>query len=374
MHLFTIAWRNLWRRRTRSGLTVCGLAVMIAAVVALRGVADGFTRSWLDLYNDRQVDVIVQRAGGGADINRMLSYSLRGQLEAIPGVHDVLPGQLDIASLPQYDLPRVLTVGWETTSRLLRRLRFTTGRSLATGDRRQVILGQTLAANTGLKPGDKLQLYDEDFNVIGVFQSPNTFENGSVIMPIDELQRLMNTKLVTAFSVSVEHPDDPAAVQEVARQIGKLDPTISALPAADFVGRIREIAAARAVSWAISAIALVIGAIGMLNTMAMSVFERMGEIGTLRALGWRKLRVAAVILYESFYLSVAGAAAGTLAALGLTRFLSHLPLTSGLIQAGIAPAIVAEGLLFAMLVGMGGGVYPAMWAARLVPTEAMRHK
>jgi putative ABC transport system permease protein len=108
--------------------------------------------------------------------------------------------------------------------------------------------------------------------------------------------------------------------------------------------------------------------------MAMSVFERMSEIGTLRALGWKKQRVMSVILYEALFLSLAGSALGTLVAFTLTHFLSGLPVTSGVIRGGIAPAVIVEGVMIAMLVGVGGGVYPAYWAARLRPVEAMRHK
>ena len=131
---------------------------------------------------------------------------------------------------------------------------------------------------------------------------------------------------------------------------------------------------ARAVAGAVSAIALVIGAIGMLNTMVMSVAERIREIGTLRAIGWTKRRVMRVIFFESVLLSVGGAALGTLAAMGLTKYLSNFRLTSGYIEGEIAPAVLLQGLLVAILVCVGGAAYPAFWGASQPPIEALRRK
>jgi len=374
MRFVTIAWRNLFRRPLRTCLTVCGLSVAVAAVVALVGISDGFQRSYIDLLSARHVDLIVQRVGTGIRLNRLLNPKLRGPLLALPGVHEVLPAQLDMVSMPEFDLSSVIAIGWETDSRLLKRLHFIAGRTLAAGDRRHAVIGKVLADNTGRKPGDKLPLYGDEVEIVGVFESPSVYENGALIMPLAEMQRLMDTKLITAFSISVEHPEDSDAIHAVAREIEALDPTLSALPIADFVGTIREMALARAVAWAVSAIALLVGIIGMLNTMAMSVAERVCEIGVLRAIGWKKQRVVTIILGESLLLSLAAAAVGTLTAIALTRFLSTLPQTSGLIRAGVAPAVMLEGLLVALLVGLGGALYPAFWAARLAPTDAMRHK
>jgi putative ABC transport system permease protein len=374
MRFTTIAWRNLLRRPARTLLTVVGLAIAVAAVVALVGISDGFERSYVNLLHDRQVELIVQRASGGNNLNRLLDPSLRKSLQGLPEVNEVFPSQMDVTSFPDYDLSAVITIGWEPGSRLMNRLSIASGRTLRPGDRDKAIIGAVLAANMGKKPGDKLTMYGESIEIVGVFDSHSVFENGSIFMPIDELQRLMSTRLVTAYSVSVARPDDPAEVSVVARQIERMDPTLAALPVADFVDNIQQIRLARGVAWVVSAIALMIGAIGMLNTMVMSVAERAREIGTLRAIGWTKRRVMSIILCESILLSIGGAALGTLTAIGLTKFLSNFRLTSGVIAGQIAPAVILQGLLVAILIGISGAAYPAFWGASQRPTDAMRRK
>lgn len=374
MRFSTIAWRNLLRRPTRTLLTVAGLGVAVAAVVALVGISDGFERSFIGLYQDRQVELIVQRASNSSDVNRQIDPSRRSGIQEIPGVKEVFPGLMDVISLHDYDLSAVIVVGWEPGSRLMNRLEIIAGQSLAPGNHKEAIIGRTLAANTNLKVGDKFPMYGERVEVKGIYDGHNVFENGGLFVPLDDLQRMMDTKLVTVFSISLEHPDDPAELAAVKRRIEEMDSSLVAQPAADFVNNIQQIKLARGVAWAISAIAIVIGAIGMLNTMGMSVAERVREIGTLRAIGWTKRRVMSIIFCESILLSVGGAALGTVAAIGVTRFLSGFHVTSGLIQGRIAPYVMVQGVLVAILIGVSGAAFPAFWGASQAPTEAMRRK
>ena len=136
----------------------------------------------------------------------------------------------------------------------------------------------------------------------------------------------------------------------------------------------REIRLSQAIAWVTSAIALIIGAIGMLNTMIMSVFERTKEIGTLRAIGWKRSRIVRMVIGESVVLSIAGAFVGSLCGVLLVKFLSTLPNASGIARGYVAPAVIAQGFLVAIIVGVLGAIYPAIWSANLLPTEALRGK
>ncbi len=132
--------------------------------------------------------------------------------------------------------------------------------------------------------------------------------------------------------------------------------------------------AATAMAWSTSAIALVVGGIGMLNTMMVSVFERTSEIGVLRAIGWRKSRIVRMVLLESGLLSIAGAAIGTALALMLTYALSRAPASSVLVGAWVRPHVIAQGFAIAVLIGLLGAIAPAIRAARLLPTIALRNE
>jgi putative ABC transport system permease protein len=121
-------------------------------------------------------------------------------------------------------------------------------------------------------------------------------------------------------------------------------------------------------------VALVLGSIGLLNTMAMAVFERTGEIGLLRALGWRRRRIILLLMGEASALGLLGVVAGSvLAVLGM-RLLLLTPTARGFIAADLPPAAFAIGLAMGAVLGVLGGIYPAWRASRLEPTEALRHE
>jgi putative ABC transport system permease protein len=130
---------------------------------------------------------------------------------------------------------------------------------------------------------------------------------------------------------------------------------------------------AHGMAWVTSIIAVVVGAVGTLNTMIMSVVERVREISILRAIGWRKSRVVRMIVGESLLISVVGAVVGALAAWALTRWLSTQPMASAFLEGSIAPTVFGKGFLLALLVGLIGGLYPAFRAAQLLPAEGLRH-
>jgi putative ABC transport system permease protein len=382
MRFFQVILKNVLHRKSRSVLTTVGVAIAVTAVVALVGIADGFQRSFRELYEKRGVDLMVVRAGSSERLASSIPQQVGEQIRRLPGVRAVSPGLMDVVSFPEANLVSVPLQGWEPDSFLFDGLKIIAGRRLEPGDDKGVMLGMVLAKNLGKKPGDKLEIAGQEFEVVGIFESFNVFENGSAVMLLHSLQTLMDRpNQVTGFQVVLEDsPHKKELIERVRNEINALRSPegrpwgIEALPTSDYVNSTSQIRMARAMAWMTSVIALVIGAVGVLNTMVMSVFERTREIGILRAIGWGKSRVVRLILYESLLLSVAGAAVGICAAVLLTRALTWWPLVNGMIKGDVAPAVLIEGFFIALAVGLIGGVYPAYRGAHLPPTEALRHE
>lgn len=374
MRLPTLVFKNVARRRIRSALTVSGMAVAVAAVVALVGIADGFARSFTALYEGRGVDIVVVRARAADRMTSVIDQSLGARIAQLEGIESVEPVLIDVISLEDAGLFGVVIQGLDPAAQWTHDRTVVAGRSLRHGDQRVVMLGAILARNLGAEVGDEVEIYEgESFEVVGIYDRQNIFENGAMIMPIDQLQYLLGQEgLVSAFNVQVTRPITPQAIRAIVEQIDNLGVGVSAMATDEYVATDTRLRGARAMAWSTSAIALIIGAIGMLNTMIVSVFERTSEIGILRAIGWRKSRIVRMVILEAGMLSLCGAVVGTLLALLMTFALSRLPASSGLVEAWIAPHVIGQGILIALLIGLLGASYPAFRAARLLPTVALR--
>ena len=374
--------KNVLQRKARSILTTLGVAIAVTAVVALVGIADGFERSFRDLYERRGIDLMVVRAGASERLSSSIPQRVGEQIRQLPGVRMVTPGLVDVVSFEDANLTRVPLQGWAVDSTLFDELQMQGGRRLESGDDKGVMLGMVLAKNLGKKTGDVVEIAGREFTIIGVFECFNVYLNGSAVMLIPALQTLMDRPgQVTGFEVVLDNTaDKKELIERVRRQINSLVSSngepwgVEAIPTDDYVKSTSQIQMAKAMAWMTSAIALIIGAVGVLNTMIMSVLERTREIGILRAIGWRKIRVVRLVLYESVLLSLVGAAVGIGAAVVLTHALTWWPVVNGLVRGDVAPAVVIQGFLIALAVGLIGGAYPAYRGAHLLPTEALRHE
>jgi putative ABC transport system permease protein len=375
MHFFSFILKSVRRRPVRSGLTASGVAIAVAAVVMLVGISRGFETELLKVYEQHGADLVVFRAGVAQRLTSSLDMSLAEKIARLPNVEQVVPGLMDVVSFEKYDLFGVTVNGWPTDSSIFEQMQVVEGRRIEPGDGRVVMLGSVLAINLDKHVGDTLEVIEgQSFQVVGIYQSHNVFENGSMVMALDELQKLMGREGDITFFMVTADEKDKASVEALRDRIKKLAPGIDAMSGRDYADTAIELRLARSSAWLTSAVALVVGAIGTLNTMVMSVFERVHEIGLMRAIGWRKSRIMQMILCESLLLALAGALFGTVVAIVGTRALSHVPLYARVVSGEVEPAIVLQGVAIAILVGLFGGLYPAWRAASLLPTEALRHE
>jgi putative ABC transport system permease protein len=375
MHFSTFVVKNIVRRRVRSSLTVVGVAVAVGAVVALVGISDGFEQAFYEIYAKQKIDLIIQQAGQKQKLLSALPETLGEKIAAVPGVRNVYPGLLDVIDMEELSPIGLIIQGLPANTPFFESWKTTSGRKLLPGDVKKVTLGKNLAATLDKKPGDIITiLEDQEFEVVGIFEAGTTYEDGMMIMLLEELQKFMGRKgLVTGFSVGlVDH--SPESIAQAKEDIAALAKNLDIKTTKQLVDSTMEIQFIHAMAWVTSTIALFIGAIGMLNTMIMSVFERTKEIGVLRAIGWGRWRVIKMILLESLLLSMLGGIVGAIGAIGLAMLLSQFPAAAGVVKGTLAFDVILEGFFIALGVGLLGAAYPAYRGAQLLPTEALRHE
>jgi putative ABC transport system permease protein len=374
-------FKNLLRRKFRALLTAFGVAIAIAAVVALLGVSSGLRRSSAERFESRGVDLVVQRAGVAQQINSSLDESIGDRLRKLAGVTGVAYGLTDMVSFDDSSFIGVPIHGWPANSFAFTNLEVVKGRKFHAGEANKVMLGNKLAAELKKDVGDELSIEGSPFEVIAIYESANMFDSGSGVIPLANLQKLMDRKgQVTEFQLAVAgKPEErKQIVKQLSAEIAALKDSqnrplgLAALSTEEFIQKNTELKLIDAMAWITSAIALVIGSVGMLNTMIMSVLERTQEIGILRAIGWKKSRIVGMVLSEAFLLSLVGAVIGVLFAMALTWTLANASPVQTYVRSDLSPAIIAAGFALAAVVALIGGAYPAIRGASLPPTEALR--
>jgi putative ABC transport system permease protein len=279
---------------------------------------------------------------------------------------------------------QVLIQAWLPTNFGFDDMELLSGRALTAADQGQhrAVLGSKLADNMNKKVGDTITILQQKFEIVGVFKTISVFETGGVVVLMSDYQELSGRKgKVTGFSLRVKKSETTADadVEAVRQQLLALQvgtgkrQKLSAERPQKYLDNAAHLKLVRAMAWMVSAIGILIGVISMLNTMVMSVLERTQEIGILRAVGWPRGRVVRMVLLEAVTLGVVSALVGAVGAFAVTHLLALSPTVNGFIEGGFPLTVAAQGVAIAAMIGLLGGAYPAIRAAQLLPTEAIRH-
>lgn len=374
---------NLRHRMARTMLTAGGIAVAIATAVVLLGVSHDFQQSAQDSLSSGGVEILVVQEGVLDQLSSDLDANLADRIRDISGVNGVSPGLLELIDYSKSsDVISVLVQGWEPTTFLFEELKFLEGQPYTSDDERVVLLGKTLSDNIKKHVGETVVIQREEFKVVGVYQSYNVFENGAMTVPLKQLQHVMfREDSATGFSVRLDHAAmGEQTTEDICKQINELVDDegrsygVAAMPTQDYVSNSVYLKTAHAMAWLTSLIAVAVGSFGMLNTMLMSVIERIREISILRAIGWRRGRIVRMIMSECFFISLVGAAIGSVIAVLFTKWLATLPAVSGFVRGDVAWDVLQIGLALAMGVALVGGAYPAYQASKLQPAEGLSHE
>ncbi len=353
-------------------MTLGGIGMAIGAFVALVGFSRSFEQEWLRVYQSSGIDLaVIQKTF----LSTSADESDLPKLVALPDVAQATPMILNMMDItPEVN---AIAYGWKAQSFEFDSLKFKSGRRFRDGQP-EVILGELLASNLNKSAGDTLEIQGSKFTVTGIFHGGSALEEGAIIFPLDQLQQVGSLQgKVTAFHVRLR-PAPPGQspeqfVQGAQAQIESAFPGLRAVPAAERASNNQLVVLAHAAAWGTSSIALLIGIMGIANTMAMSVFERTREIGILRALGWKRWRVMLLIQLEASALGLAGGAVGLSFGWGALRVLSTLPQTGIIVSSAFSPILMVEALGVAVLAGLLAGAIPAWRGAHLSPVEALRH-
>jgi ABC-type antimicrobial peptide transport system permease subunit len=359
--------KNLLRRKTRTLLTLIGIAIGVAAVVAMGAMAEGFINSYTTILTSSGADVIVTQSDAADILFSAVDDTVAPQLANVPGVSQVSGVLLGMITTP--DVPYFIIFGIEPSTFGMNHYKVTEGQTLA--GQRQMLIGKAAAKNFKKNVGDNFKVQEVSFKIVGVYETGQGVEEmGGVISLKDAQEVFKKPRQVAYYQIKTARPE---ATMPAIKEIERRFPKLAASRSANYMDDQQQTQLMRAMGWFIGLLAVLAGGLSMANTMLMSVFERTREIGVLRALGWRRGRVLRMILGEAFLLSVLGGIFGSLFGAFIVYWLNQMPVILGMFENTLTPGLFVQGLLVALFLGMAGGLYPAWRAAQLLPVEAMRY-
>ncbi|MBI2939410.1 MAG: ABC transporter permease [Chloroflexi bacterium] len=363
--------RNLLRRKTRTVLTTVGIGIGIAAIVALVAIADGYSAQFTSMLTKSGADLTIAQADVADTSLSAIDEEVGRKVAAMPDVAHV--SGMIFSVVPLEKMPYFIVFGYDPAQFGIRHFKIREGRLIGESrpGSREIMMGSSAARALKKRIGERVRIYGASYQVIGIYETGTPFEDGGGVITLREAQEIFKKpKQVSLFQVKLRSVDAADRVQnEVERRFKEI--TVS--KSAEFAEGTQDVQMARGFAWSISAIAILAGGVGMMNTVLMSVFERTREIGVLRALGWRRRRVLWMILQESLLLSFLGGIVGVGLGIGLVSLLSFTSMGSWLAPAYSA-GLFAQALGTAIILGAIGGLYPAIRAAGLSPVEALRYE
>ncbi|MEA1965976.1 MAG: ABC transporter permease [Euryarchaeota archaeon] len=399
---FRFCYKGLVQRKTRSYLTIIGIVIGIMAIVGLISIGVG-----MQVYMDEQIGkmgvnkIIIMPVppGGGFGPSAASTYFTDRDAKVVENVRGV-----DANCYMVFRTSLITYKGIDTTAPVVGMVpsiaeeayfdvqgyELGSGRDLEDKDTHKITIGYWIAHKTfkvgdsykEVKIGDKIEIKEQGFKVIGIMEEiGNRDDDMTIVMSLDDAEDLFSvSNEYDFFFVKVKEGADPEDVAERIRDRldklrGEEDFTVmTAAQLSETVGGI--LSAVSAVLIGIGAISLLVGGVGIMNTMYTSVVERTREIGIYKALGAENNTILMLFLVESGLIGVIGGLIGVVLGFGMALMVEIIgrEIGVGLLHAWISWELTAFALFFSFSIGVLAGFLPSRSASQMNPVDALRHE
>ena len=399
---FFLAFNNLRRRKLRSWLTMIGIFIGIAAVVALISLGQGLQQAINEQFQQLGKDKIIIMSkvfgppGSATSKSLILTSKDLNVIKSVRGVKDAI-GLLVKTGVIKFKretaVEYIFGINPDETKVLseVQIFKILQGRDLKPGDKFKAIIGYNHAFGDvwkkPVKVGDTLTIENTDFKVVGILDKiGNPVDDSAVMIPKDTMREILNiqdeeseiiAKVAESFNPS-DVADDISRALRKERGEKKDEETFRIQTSEQLLETFTNIfGVVQAVLVGIAAISLLVGGVGIMNTMYTSVLERTKEIGTMKAIGAKNSDILTLFLFESGLLGLIGGAIGIGIGIGLGKtaeYIAAVGLGTELLRAAFPWYLIVGALTFSFVIGSASGLLPAMQAAKLKPVDALRYE
>lgn len=399
------AYSNFLHRKKRGILTIIGILIGIAAIVALISLSMGMKAALNEEFKKVGSNRVIIEAGGvafgppGAGSSLSASELTKNDLDVVSKVAGVAfaTGILSETARIEFhdEIKHTLVFGISTDAETKKRLEeiglfeIGEGRQLKQTDKYKAVLGYKVVHDlfdADIKLGDKIKVEDKEFEVVGIQKLIGTGVHDLLVrIPLDTAREIFSepekiSSIMVTTSAGFEPVKVAEAIKKELRKFRNVEENEEDFTVQTVEQRVATVTVildvVQAVLIGIAAISLLVGGIGIMNTMYTSVLERTKEIGIMKAIGAKNSDIAKIFLIESGLLSLAGGAIGVVIGISIAKAVELVVQGYGitLFRADISPLLVISALAFSFLIGSVSGSLPARMAASLSPVDALRKK
>ncbi len=396
---FTYAIGNLLHRRLRSWLTVLGITIGVAAVVALVSLGQGLSTELNKQFEKMGGDKLMIQGRGFAAPGTSLPFNLSDSdvsfVRRINGISEAVGFRFNSVKIEKDDQFKYVFVLAMPTGqerffvRESFQLEIIEGRELRQGDKMKVILGYNYGQPNKIftrpvKVGDHVLINDNRADVVGIYkQIGNPNDDAQVYISEEGYEEIFGeSKTYYMLYARVAPDQNPSEMADVVAEKLRRHRGEEKGKETFFVQTLEELIqqftvvllVMQGILFMIACISLIVGAIGILNTMYTAVLERTKEIGVMKAIGAKNGDIFGIFLIESGFLGLVGGILGVLLGYSISVGLSKGAAVAGytIIVPHFPWWLVAGTLAFAFIMGAASGSWPAWQAAKLNPVDALR--
>lgn len=361
--------QSLWQRTTRTLLTLGAIGLTVGSIMALEGIIRGTTETMMDMAIGADVEIMIRQADIADTEFSAIDERIGDKIASFPEVQNV-SGLLFSAILLPENKGFFMILGYAPNEYAIQQINVVEGERLTTNH--QILLGRMTSETLNKGVGDTIDLAGVRFRVVGIYESSVSWEEmGGVITLRDAQNFIGRPHKVSMYGVKLKNPEEG---QRIVDKINNQIPAVHAALTGEFVEHMPDMKTIGGLLNGISTLAILVGGVGVLNTMLMAVMERTREIGVLRALGWRRRSILVLIIKEAFLLGLLGGIAGIGIAFSLVFLVEQIPMIGEAVKPQFSLDVFARAILVALLLGLLGGLYPAYRATLLQPVEALRYE
>ncbi|MCX9011584.1 MAG: ABC transporter permease [Candidatus Methanoperedens sp.] len=384
--MFDLILKNITQRKLRTGLTVFGIALGIFAIIVMGGMSEHFSLTFdksISLTADK-IRVLPEGGFFGASLNESKVREVR----RVPGVADaygILQAPLDPESLGAFGGDTIIGIPPEKLQSALKDTKLTEGRFLAAGDGYRAVIGSSVAREFNLNVGDEIEIKSKralrttsitdkrNFTVVGILEYTGSFFDNSVAVPLDRAQKFYNRGDTVSLIFAV--PDPGADPEDLSKRIALSVEKVTTFSPAELKRQIEQsLIVFSLITVSAAVLAAIIGGLSVMNTMLMSVSERTKEFGLMKALGAETRDILFMTMGEAAFMGILGGIFGIIGGGALVYRLNDYLASRGTVLFTITPRLLVIAIVFATLLGVLSGTYPAYRAARMSPMEALRYE